>query len=370
MADTYDVVVIGAGPAGATAATLLAKQGRATVLLDRSAFPRSGVCAGWLSTRAVPILESMGLPVDSILQHPFTDVAFYNADCSRVATPVFPQPPGFLIDRTAFNNTLVASAQSAGVQLDTGTGVISLDRLENSVVANLEGGRSIVARQLILASGGGTPLLHASGIRAPQGGTTIRSCTVATQLAQTADAGPQVAVVLGLDRAGSSALLVALPNRITITLNWLGPESETRPTLARVCRLLHANQRIAVDLTDAAMQAPISTVHASPALEMESHVGKHLLVVGDAGGFAAVGSMEGLYPAMWSAQIAAEVAGEALDSAHRQDALMTFEPKWRHAMADYLRAPSTDIHFLLPLIFSKQAMADRIGESFFCGKGI
>ena len=157
MADTYDVVVIGAGPAGATAATLLAKQGRATVLLDRSAFPRSGVCAGWLSTRAVPILESMGLPVDSILQHPFTDVAFYNADCSRVAVPVFSQPPGFLIDRTAFNNTLVASAQSAGVQLDTGTGVISLDRLENSVVANLQGGRSIVARQLILASGGGRP---------------------------------------------------------------------------------------------------------------------------------------------------------------------------------------------------------------------
>ena len=61
---------------------------------------------------------------------------------------------------------------------------------------------------------------------------------------------------------------------------------------------------------------------------------------------------------------------EALDGEHSQDVLMTFDSKWRMSMAEYLRPPGTDIQFLLPLIFSNQPMADRMGAAFFAGKNI
>ena len=49
---------------------------------------------------------------------------------------------------------------------------------------------------------------------------------------------------------------------------------------------------------------------------------------------------------------------------------MKFDTAWRTQLADYLRPPQTDIQFLLPLIFSNQPMADRMGAAFFHGESI
>lgn len=55
-----DVAVIGAGPAGSTLATLLAKSGISCVVVDRDVHPRDKVCGEFLSWDALPILEWMG----------------------------------------------------------------------------------------------------------------------------------------------------------------------------------------------------------------------------------------------------------------------------------------------------------------------
>jgi geranylgeranyl reductase family protein len=61
MAYTSDVVVVGAGPGGATAAGLLARAGLDVTLLDRSQFPRDKTCGDALTPRAVAVLSEMGL---------------------------------------------------------------------------------------------------------------------------------------------------------------------------------------------------------------------------------------------------------------------------------------------------------------------
>lgn len=53
--------MIGAGPAGAASAYLLAKRGRRVLLLERSAWPREKVCGGCLSASAVDCLRNIGL---------------------------------------------------------------------------------------------------------------------------------------------------------------------------------------------------------------------------------------------------------------------------------------------------------------------
>lgn len=55
--ETYDAIVVGGGPAGSTAARFLVRGGAKVALLDRAAFPRVKLCAGWISAPIWDVLE-------------------------------------------------------------------------------------------------------------------------------------------------------------------------------------------------------------------------------------------------------------------------------------------------------------------------
>jgi flavin-dependent dehydrogenase len=61
MTDTFDAVVIGGGPGGATAALLLARAGWSVALLERKLFPRRKVCGEYLSATNRPLLAELGI---------------------------------------------------------------------------------------------------------------------------------------------------------------------------------------------------------------------------------------------------------------------------------------------------------------------
>lgn len=60
-----DVIVVGAGPAGSTAAYYLAQAGLDVLLLEKTSFPREKVCGDGLTPRGVKTLVDMGIPIDS-----------------------------------------------------------------------------------------------------------------------------------------------------------------------------------------------------------------------------------------------------------------------------------------------------------------
>ncbi len=59
--DIWDVVIIGAGPAGSTAAIHLARQGHGVLLLEKEKFPRDKVCGDALIADSLRCLGRLGL---------------------------------------------------------------------------------------------------------------------------------------------------------------------------------------------------------------------------------------------------------------------------------------------------------------------
>ena len=64
MAESYDAVVVGGGPAGSSAAYHLASRGRRVLVIDKARFPREKVCGDGLTPRAVKQLHEMGIQTD------------------------------------------------------------------------------------------------------------------------------------------------------------------------------------------------------------------------------------------------------------------------------------------------------------------
>ncbi len=371
QSDIYNVVIVGAGPAGATAATLLAKKGHRVAMIDRATFPRDVICAGWLSARSVPLLGELEVKAKPLLKHPFRDVTLYRADFTQSAKPVFEDAPGYLVDRAQFDSALVAAAVRQGVDVFQGTAAENLQLKEASVTIELADEKQVEGRLLLLAAGRNTELLQRVGLSVDPHESPIWTAQVEAPLSkQAAPKKPRVGVILGLEDPESFGICCLSTNRMSVGVNWVGDSSGAIPALVDLCHRAFENKILPLDLSDKAGKAKLISSPAAAALDRESHVGKHTLVIGDSGGFIAAASNEGIYPAMWSAQIAVEVADKALHSVHSQDELISFDSAWRMQMADYLRSPHTDIQFLLPLVFTNQPMADRMGAAFFCGENI
>lgn len=110
----FDVIVIGAGPAGAVAARELARRGLQVALVDRKAFPRPKVCGGCLNQAALAVLRQIGLGDLPALARGARLTQFRaQAPYGAIALSL---PSGIAVSRTALDADLVAAAQSAGVR--------------------------------------------------------------------------------------------------------------------------------------------------------------------------------------------------------------------------------------------------------------
>ena len=64
----YDAIVIGGGPAGSTAALLLARAGWSIAIVEKSEFPRRKVCGEFISATSMPLLHELGVLDDFLRQ--------------------------------------------------------------------------------------------------------------------------------------------------------------------------------------------------------------------------------------------------------------------------------------------------------------
>ncbi len=157
MKKQYDVIVVGAGPAGATLAYELAGKGIAVLLLEKEKLPRYKCCAGGLTSKATRLLD---FDVSVIAEDIVHEVSF-TFNLGRPYLGQHNQPLMHTVMRDVFDHFLVSKAQQPGAVLMDRQKVTQIqvsgdwveistaDRVFRSrIVVGADGVYSTVAREL------------------------------------------------------------------------------------------------------------------------------------------------------------------------------------------------------------------------------
>jgi flavin-dependent dehydrogenase len=151
----FDVLIAGAGPAGAVAATLLARGGARVLVLDRARFPRDKLCGDTLNPGALAVLTRLGLDATAAGGLRLDGMIVTGADGVRVVGG-YDGVSGRALVRRTFDAALVSAAAAAGARIEEGV-------LVDGAVADTSRSSPSVAG-LVIKGKDGRPLRIAANI--------------------------------------------------------------------------------------------------------------------------------------------------------------------------------------------------------------
>ncbi|WP_031481209.1 FAD-dependent oxidoreductase [Streptomyces bicolor] len=180
----YDLIVVGGGPAGSTAATVVAMHGHRVLLLERETFPRYQIGESLLPATVHGVCRLLGV-ADEVARAGFTlkrgGTLRWGRDpepwqFSFAMTPRLPDPTStaFQVERSRFDEILLRNAGKAGVEIREGTPVRRVladgERVRGVEYTDPDGTvRTVHARHVIDASG------NTSRIHGQVGGARVYS---------------------------------------------------------------------------------------------------------------------------------------------------------------------------------------------------
>ena len=343
-----DVVVVGAGPAGAATAILLAERGHAVTLLDKAAFPRPKICGEYLSPEAARVLDRLGVlkAVDAAGAQPLHGMRITAPD-GTVLDGAYPtggrwrgyRDHALAVPREALDRILVERARALPVDVRERHRVTGLlrdgDRVVGVQAEDEAGARVDVGARLVVgADGRASAVAHALGLLRPHRLQRLALIQHVSGIEGVHDRGE-----IYVDPPDYSILNPVAPGLVNLSL--VVPLAHARPYggrmkaffEARIKQLRHLPARVA----GMRAEGPLRVMGPLAYHVREPRLGG-VLLAGDAAGFYDPFTGEGLFTALRSAELLAEVAHPALT---RDDvsaaALAPYAAARRRAFADKAR---------------------------------
>lgn len=166
-----DLLVVGAGPAGAAAAVHAARAGLDTLVVDRASFPRDKCCGDGLTTLALRELERIGFTTEAAPSWRTVAAATVRSPSGRERTFPLPADGAYaaVARRTDLDAALVELARAAGARVADGCGLTGAAVSDGgrTITADIEGLGPVTARWAVGADGMWSPLRKALGCDPP-----------------------------------------------------------------------------------------------------------------------------------------------------------------------------------------------------------
>ena len=323
MADRWDVIVVGAGPAGLLTSRDLAAAGfRVVVLEEHDTIGMPVHCTGVLGIDA---FDELDLPRDTILQTAHA-ARFVSADGSSVLID-HERVRAAVIDRGRFDAALAANATREGAEIRVGCRVRQIDVESDGVVVATPVG-TVRGRVCVIACGANYRFNRQLGLGLPR--LFVHSAQREVPFPET----EHVEIYLGREiAAGGFGWLVPF-RRGDATFARLGVMCEARPRTAFTELVGCVRRRFEVSL-----DSDEPRVKVLPLAPVTRTWSRRVLAVGDAAGLVKATTGGGIYFGLLSGRIAAEVLSGAL----REDRLTStrlreYERRWRARLWPEIRA--------------------------------
>jgi geranylgeranyl reductase family protein len=156
--DSYDVIVVGSGPAGSTAAFHLGEAGFNVLVIEKENLPRYKTCGGGLSTRF--LREYFPFSFDPVVSCDVRAISYDMGDFS-VTIPVRPGEIGMVM-RSDLDRHILSHAR---VDVQQGDPVKHIEEKKDEVRVDTKSGKTYRSRYLIGADGANSIVAHAVGLR-------------------------------------------------------------------------------------------------------------------------------------------------------------------------------------------------------------
>jgi geranylgeranyl reductase family protein len=346
----YDVLIAGAGPAGAIAATILARAGARVLVLDRARFPRPKLCGDTLNPGALAILARLGLDCTVGGALPLAGMIVTGGDEVRVEGR-YGDVCGQAIGRGVFDAALVNAAAGAGARVEQNVLVqepivdSSGDtvRVTGLVVRRSDGRSQRITAPIVIAADGRYSRV-ARALRLSRSTPHPRRWAI----------GAYFENVGGMTRFGEMHVranhyigVAPLPGSLTNAC-MVTPAPGGQPA-ALLSATLSADCQLRARFAQARMVSP-ATCLGPLGVDCDVAGVPGLLLAGDAAGFVDPMTGDGLRFAMRGAELAAHEALHALEhgtaSAHQRllaARRREFAAKWRfnHTMRWLVSYPGT-----------------------------
>lgn len=328
----YDAIVVGTGPAGATAAYELSRAGMRVLLLDKAKLPRYKTCGGGITHKSAAALP---FSIEPVVERTLHNIDF-SWKLSRPYVARSRKPLVYMVQRSRFDNFLTEKAVEAGAVLMDETSVTSAhaDDRGASVVTS----RGTFTADYLVGADGAT-------------GRVARSLDLMADRRALAAIESEVEVDAASMDYWSDKLGLDL-GYLTATYGWVFPKGDHLSVGVGGLPIIeeYGSHLKSYDQAHTAARAPhITRVIRShgyllPCRRPGAAVQKgRALLVGDAAGLVEAFTGEGIYWAIRSAQLASRgivTHGPAFDYTARLDAaLMPDLLSARHWMQVYIKAP-------------------------------
>ena len=356
-----DLIVVGTGPAGATAAARLARAGLRVLMVDRCALPRQKPCGGGISTRALTRFPWLSAPLRQIPANRVSSL-YLEGPSGGVFRMQANGPAVILIRRVEFDYMLASLAMQAGAELVAPAAVAQARQDADGVTLRTRDGRELRAPMVVAADGVNSVIARRLGLnRGWPAARLALDMMEETPIATLRAAEPgTMSVFYGYGGAHGYGYIFPKCEHVNVGIGYLLPYFKARAGLVPY----DLQQRFVGDLrARGLMDGASQRRHFTPFLipiggPLRTTARGRVLLAGDAGGFVNGFSAEGIYYAMVTGELAADAilsarANGAIDPARARRAYVR---AWKREIGAELR----DSVLIQKYLFPNPARMDRI----------